>query len=150
MKRTDIVDLEEKHLPMVAGLERLCFSHPMSETNLRMILPGGIGHGFVIVDDERSVAAAYGGIITAADEGQILNIATHPDYRRRGYGRLIMNEIIEYSRKNEIAFITLEVRESNIPAIALYESLGFYSVGRLKGYYSTPKEDGLLLRIDLA
>ena len=95
------------------------------------------------------MAAAYGGVITVADEGQILNIATHPDHRRRGYGRLIMNEIIEHSRNKGITFITLEVRESNIPAIALYESLGFYNVGRLKGYYSTPKEDGLILRKDL-
>ena len=145
-----IVELKKEHLSMVTALEELCFSHPISEGNLKMLLPGGIGRGFIIVDVERNVAAAYGGIIIAADEGQILNIATHPDYRRLGYGRMIMNAIVEHSRENNVAFITLEVRESNIPAISLYEGMGFYKVGRLKGYYNTPKEDGLILRLDLA
>ena len=135
---------------MARALEELCFSHPISEGNLKMLLPGGIGRGFIIVDEEREAAAAYGGIITAADEGQILNIATHPDHRRRGYGRMIMDAIVGYSKEIGLAFITLEVRESNIPAISLYESMGFYKVGRLKGYYNTPKEDGIILRLDLA
>ncbi len=145
-----IVELKEEHLSMVTALEGLCFAHPISEGNLKMLLPGSIGCGFVMVDEDRKVAAAYGGIITAADEGQILNIATHPDYRRLGYGRMIMDAIVGYSREKNISFITLEVRESNIPAIALYEGMGFYNVGRLKGYYNTPKEDGLILRLDLA
>jgi ribosomal-protein-alanine N-acetyltransferase len=144
-----IVELKEEHLSMVTALEKLCFSHPISEGNLKMLLPGGIGRGFIIIDEDRKVAAAYGGVIIAADEGQILNIATHPEYRRLGYGRRIMDTIVEYSRENGVSFITLEVRESNIPAISLYEGIGFYKVGRLKGYYNTPKEDGLILRLDL-
>lgn len=144
-----IVELKEEHLSMVTALEGLCFSHPISEGNLKMLLPGGIGRGFIIIDEDRKVAAAYGGVIIAADEGQILNIATHPEYRRLGHGRRIMDTIVEYSRENGVSFITLEVRESNIPAISLYEGIGFYKVGRLKGYYNTPKEDGLILRLDL-
>ena len=145
-----IAELSEEHLPMVTALEGLCFAHPISENNLKMLLPGGIGRGFIIVDDERMIAVAYGGIITAADEGQILNIATHPDYRRRGYGRMVMDAIVGYANEKEISFITLEVRESNLAAIAMYEGMGFYRVGRLKGYYTTPKEDGLILRLDIA
>lgn len=145
-----IIKLEESHFPMVTDLESYCFSHPLSEAYLRMLLPGGIGCGFIIVDDDRELAVAYGGIIIAADEGQILNIATHPNYRRRGFGRMIMDAIVEYSKENDLAFITLEVREGNTPAINLYKGMGFYAVGRLLGYYNTPKEDGLILRLDLA
>ena len=145
----EVRELKVEHIDMVAELEELCFAHPLSKTNLGMLLPCGIGNGFVIVDEERRVAAAYGGIICVLDEGQILNVATHPEYRRRGLGRKIMEAIFYHARKNKITFITLEVRESNQAAIRLYESLGFYPVGRLKGYYDSPKEDGLILKADL-
>ena len=145
----EVRELRAEHIDMVAELERLCFVHPLSRTNLGMLLPGGIGNGFVIVDDEKQVAAAYGGIICVLDEGQILNIATNPDYRRQGLGRRIMEAIFCHARQNNIIFITLEVRESNAAAISLYKGLGFFEVGRLKGYYDSPKEDGLILRVDL-
>ncbi len=145
----EVRELKAEHIDMVAELEELCFAHPLSKNNLGMLLPGGIGNGFVIVDDAKGVAAAYGGIICVLDEGQILNIATHPEYRRRGFGRKIMDTIFAHAKANGIAFITLEVRESNEAAISLYQSLGFYNVGRLKGYYDSPKEDGLILKVDL-
>ena len=145
----EVRELKAEHIDMVAELEELCFAHPLSKNNLGMLLPGGIGNGFVIVDDAKGVAAAYGGIICVLDEGQILNIATHPEYRRRGLGRKIMDTIFAHAKANGIAFITLEVRESNEAAISLYQSLGFYNVGRLKGYYDSPKEDGLILKVDL-
>ena len=148
-KAMRVSELKAEHIDMVAELEELCFAHPLSKTNLGMLLPGGIGNGFVMVDEEKGVAAAYGGIICVLDEGQILNVATHPDYRRRGLGRKIMETVIGYAREKGITFITLEVRESNSAAIKLYESFGFYQVGRLKNYYDSPKEDGLILKCDL-
>ena len=114
-----------------------------------MLLPGGIGHGFVIVDEEKGVAAAYGGIITVLDEGQILNIATHPDYRRRGLGDALLSRMLSDSKEKGIKFITLEVRESNAAARGLYEKKGFYQVGRLKNYYDSPREDALILKLEL-
>lgn len=144
-----VKELKAEHIDMVAELEVLSFAHPLSKTNLAMLLPGGIGHGYVIVDEEKGVAAAYGGIITVLDEGQILNIATHPDYRRRGLGEKVLDAIITDSNEKGIKFITLEVRESNAAARGLYEKKGFYQVGRLKNYYDSPREDGLILKLDL-
>lgn len=143
-----LIKVGGEHLESLARLESLCFAHPMSLDNLKMLLPDGIGDGFVMLDD-KDEAVAYGGVIFVLDEGQILNIATHPDHRRRGYGKIVMDSILELARERSISFVTLEVRESNAAAIGLYESLGFYEVGRLKGYYDTPKEDGLILRKDL-
>ena len=143
-----LIKVGGEHLESLARLESLCFAHPMSLDNLKMLLPDGIGDGFVMLDD-KDEAVAYGGVIFVLDEGQILNIATHPDHRRRGYGRIIMDSILALAKEKSISFVTLEVRESNAAAIGLYESLGFYVVGRLKGYYDTPREDGLILRKDL-
>ena len=142
----EIRRLERKDVPALVNIENACFSTPWSETAFDILLDGK-NVGFVALVD--GVVAAYVGLICVLDEGQILNIATHPDYRRRGYGRIIMDSILELARERSISFVTLEVRESNAAAIGLYKSLGFYEVGRLKGYYDTPKEDGLILRKDL-
>ena len=142
-----IVELSLEYIDTIAELEKLCFSQPLSSNSLKMLLPNGIGQGFVMLDDKE--VAAYGGIIFAADEGQILNIATHPSCRRRGCARSIMKHIIDFAKEKGIAFITLEVRQSNIPARSLYESLGFYQIGVRREYYDAPKEDGLVLRLDL-
>lgn len=145
----NIIPVKEEHISKIVELEKLCFAHPISESNLRKLLTGEIGAGFIILDNENNTAAAYGGIMTVADEGQILNVATHPDYRRRGFAAGIMRSLREYAEAKNISFITLEVRESNHHAIKLYKKHGFYEAGRIKGYYNTPKEDGLILRLDL-
>lgn len=145
----EIVELSADRVELVAELERLCFSSPISKENLMSFLVEGIGKGFVSVETESENVAAYGGVIVVADEAQILNIATHPQYRRLGLGRAIMQRIIAHSKDCGAEYITLEVREGNAPAILLYESLGFDTVGRIKGYYKAPTEDALILKKDL-
>ena len=145
----ETLELSAEHIDPVAELEQLCFSHPISKKNLETLLVGGIGKGFVSVDTKNGKIAAYGGVIVAAGEAQVLNVATHPDHRRSGLGRAIMSRITEYSALRGAEYITLEVRESNSPAIALYSSMGFHEVGRIKGYYKTPSEDALILKKEL-
>jgi ribosomal-protein-alanine N-acetyltransferase len=111
---------------------------------------GGIGKGFVCIEPDNRTVLAYGGVMCAADEAQVLNIATCPEYRRNGLARAILSAILEYSEENGAEFITLEVRESNASAMALYKGNGFYEVGRLKNYYKAPTEDGLILKKDLS
>lgn len=76
-----------------------------------------------------------------ADEGSVVELAVHPDYRRQGVARALLCSAVENSSSKEIF---LEVRESNIAAISLYESLGFMRVGVRKSYYDHPKEDAVL------
>jgi ribosomal-protein-alanine N-acetyltransferase len=78
------------------------------------------------------------------DEIQILNIAVHPDYRRRGIGRALLLAIIAEARNDAARSISLEVRRSNSPAIALYEGLGFYQTAVRRRYYENG-EDALLM-----
>lgn len=94
--------------------------------------------------------AGYAGMWKILDEGHITNIAVHPDFRRNGYGRRLICELLDIARREGIIAVTLEVRVSNLPAISLYESLGFKQEGRRKRYYSDNNEDALImwLRID--
>jgi ribosomal-protein-alanine N-acetyltransferase len=70
-----------------------------------------------------------------ADELHILDVATHPELRRRGYGRALMQQSLAYARENAIRHVLLEVRRSNNPAIRLYRDCGFFAMGIRKNYY---------------
>ncbi len=78
------------------------------------------------------------------------NIAVHIDTRRRGIGALLMEKAINTAKQNQCISVILEVRESNRPAIAMYERFGFEVVGRRKNYYTSPQEDGLIMRLPVA
>ena len=145
-----VSSLTPELIPSVADLERKCFSSPISEEGLRSLYVGGIGKGFVCTEAVTGTVLAYGGVMCAADEAQVLNIATCPEYRRNGLARAILTAILEYSQESGAEFITLEVREGNLPAKTLYKDNGFYDVGRLKNYYKAPTEDGLILKKDLS
>ena len=86
--------LTERTLDGVAELEKLCFSQPWSKNSLELLTREGIGVGMVCSSDGK--ICAYGGMIVAVDEGQITNIATHPDYRRRGLATLALGQITRH------------------------------------------------------
>ena len=69
------------------------------------------------------------------------NVAVLPKYRRQGIGRLLLSE----EMKNDMAFISLEVRESNLPAIRLYESVGFVIQGVRPKFYTSPTENAVIM-----
>ena len=135
--------LTEKTLDGVAELEKLCFSQPWSKSSLELLTREGIGVGMVCSSDGK--ICAYGGMIVAVDEGQITNIATHPDYRRRGYGRAIVESLIKYAKMYGRDSISREVRESNRAAIELYTKLGFKVEGKRKDFYTKPTENALIM-----
>jgi ribosomal protein S18 acetylase RimI-like enzyme len=87
---------------------------------------------------EGEVAAAYAGILTVLDEGQITNVATAPAYRQRGLAAKALGAVLQHARERALGSVTLEVRVSNAPAIALYEKYGFTVLGRRKGFYTLP------------
>lgn len=129
-----------EHVSGVRSIELACFSEPWSESSLAMLYEGN-GVGFVVLCD--GVVAAYGGMLCVAGEGQVTNIAVLPEYRRRGFGRSVVEALIAYARESGISEIYLEVRESNAAAQGLYASLGFECVGRRRNFYRDPREDGL-------
>ena len=138
-----ITPMTEQDLPPLAELEQLCFSTPWSQESLRAELKKD-GAVFLVARTETGIAG-YAGMNCVLDEGYVDNVAVHPDFRRRGVGRMLIQALLQEGRGQNLAFITLEVRPSNTAAIALYQSLGFAQVGRRKSFYSQPSEDALIL-----
>ncbi|HEY3253148.1 MAG TPA: GNAT family N-acetyltransferase [Polyangiaceae bacterium] len=84
---------------------------------------------------------------SVADELHLLDMASHPEQRRRGYARALLNELLSYARRERKRLVLLEVRQSNEPAILLYRSAGFETTGVRRGYYSDTGEDALEMRV---
>ena len=98
-------------------------------------------------EEDRAYGFAIAGI--AADEMEIENILVAESHRLRGWGRELLQRLLDHAREHAIKKVFLEVRESNLPAIMLYRSFGFRETGRRKDYYSNPTEDALMLACQL-
>jgi ribosomal-protein-alanine N-acetyltransferase len=138
------VSFDESHVMPIAELERLCFSDPWSENSIRYELTNPLSYWLVAVEDGR--VAGYVGSQSVLDEADMMNIAVHPDFRRRGVAQSLVEGLVAGLKEKNIRCLTLEVRASNDPAISLYQKLGFAQVGRRPNYYRNPKEDALILR----
>ncbi|MBE6652822.1 MAG: ribosomal-protein-alanine N-acetyltransferase [Ruminococcaceae bacterium] len=137
------------HLEGAAELEKLCFSNPWSAKSMELLTNDGIGVGYLCTAPDAPNAeptvTAYGGMLITVDEGQITNIAVHPDYRRKGYGAAILQALIRHAKDAKLESISLEVRVSNEAAIRLYETYGFEKVGKRPGFYQKPTEDAYVM-----
>lgn len=140
----EVVRISERHLDDIAEIERLSFSHPWTREGL-MTLVRENGVGFAAIDKESGKVLAYAGMVIAADEGSITDVATHPDYRRRGIARAVMETMLRYCETNAVSYVALEVRESNESAISLYGGLGFEVVGKRPRFYRSPVEDACVM-----
>ena len=143
MSAFHITRLEDCHLSQAAELERLCFSQPWSESALA-ILTQQNGVGIAALTDGGKLVG-YCGMLTVLDEGQITNVAVHPEFRRMGIGNALLNRLLEEANALGVTQISLEVRESNVAAKALYLRHGFTVAGVRKRFYSHPTEDGLVM-----
>lgn len=137
-----IVKMEHRHLPDILKVEAECFSSPWTEAMFISEFTGKFAHYFVA--EENGHAVGYMGMWALSGEGHITNVAIGKNYRRRGFARALIQHFIDIAKKENLEFMTLEVRASNEPAITLYKSLGFVQVGVRKKYYEN-KEDALLL-----
>ena len=140
-----IVPMTADHLDDVARLEQICFSRPWSRRMLAEELENQCAAFLVALEPETEKVIGYAGLLVMADEGYITNVAVFPEYRRRGVAEQIIQVFCDFAQGNHLAFLTLEVRPSNAPAISLYNSFGFEEVGRRKNYYDLPREDALIL-----
>ena len=137
-------EMKAEHVPQVAALEKLCFADPWSEMSIASELRSIWSYWVVAVADEQVVG--YIGSQSSCDETDVMNVAVHPDWRRRGIAESLMECLIRELKNRGSHALMLEVRVSNEAANALYEKLGFRQVGLLKNYYRIPKEDALILR----
>ena len=139
-----IVKMNPAHVSQIAQLEKICFSDPWSENSIASELDNKLA--FWLVAAEGETVAGYIGSQTVLDETDMMNVAVHPDFRRKGIAEALVNGLVEQLKTMGSHCLTLEVRASNAPAIALYEKLGFAEIGRRRNYYRNPREDALILR----
>ena len=140
----EIVELSPEWVPQVAEMETLCFCDPWSERSIASEVENPLSLWLVAVQDGR--AAGYVGSQTVLGETDMMNVAVSPEARRKGIAQGLILTLEDELKLLGSHCLTLEVRASNIPAIALYKKLEFSQVGRLPNYYRNPKEDALILR----
>ena len=137
-------------LPAVLEIEKRSFAHPWSldafleetrQVYSRLLLAWK-------EDDEPPSLVGYVCRWIVAAEVQILNVAVHPDWRRKGIGRGLVEVVLDEAREEGASRVTLEVRRYNHPAITLYERLGFRRVGERRNYYGAG-EDAVLMEKDV-
>ncbi len=134
--------MKQEDVPEVAELEARSFSLPWSARSLSEALQRE-SYVFVVAEEERIIG--YGGMLCIPDEADIINIAVDSAWFRRGVGTKILAALLAEAKQRKIRAVTLEVRDSNAAAIALYEKMGFVTVGIRKGFYEKPKEDARIM-----
>lgn len=142
-----IIPMNEGHVAQIAALERECFSDPWSERSVASELANE--YSLWLVAEQEGKVLGYVGSQSVPPEADVMNLAVAPESRKLGLGRALMCELMRRLRESGIDRLSLEVRESNFPALALYTKLGFFQVGKRPRYYVNPTEDALILRKEL-
>ncbi len=138
----NIVSMDHCHIKDIAKLEKICFSTPWSEQSILDAFKTGTR--FFVCEKDNNVLG-YVGISAVLDEGYITNIAVFPKYRKNGVATALLSHLENFAKEKSLSFISLEVRESNLAAISLYNKFGFAVEGKRKNFYTEPKEDALIM-----
>ncbi|MDL2224696.1 ribosomal protein S18-alanine N-acetyltransferase [Eubacteriales bacterium OttesenSCG-928-M02] len=140
--------LTEADMEATYALEQKCFSTPWSWEGLyKDVVENRLATYVGAFVNGRQVG--FGGMWQILDEGFITNICVEEEQRGKGYGRFLMASLLDLALAKGVKDMTLEVRVGNVPAIHLYQSLGFTAVGVRKGYYKNPKEDAYIMWLSL-
>ena len=142
-----IRELLEHDLPDVVGIENISFTTPWSEILFFNEIYKQRSIARVALIDKRVIGYICANYV--ADEGHILNLAVHPDLRRKGIAKTLVENILEELKETDCRFLYLEVRASNNAARELYEGFGFSVVGTRKKYYNKPEEDAVVMSLRL-
>jgi ribosomal-protein-alanine N-acetyltransferase len=139
----------EADLDAVLEIERLCFPAPWARQAFADELARPWARLEVLRASTSERLVGFCNYWLVADELQILNIAVHPEARRRGHAARLLRHILDQGRRHESRMASLEVRVSNHAAAALYRKFGFREVGIRPRYYADNGEDARLMDLDL-
>ena len=141
--------LVARDLDRVVAIERIAFTDPWPRSAFAELLAEAHVRAFA-VDGADGRIAGYALASVAADEGEILNLAVEPGVRRRGLGRGLLDALLAMFRAEGVGTVHLEVRESNAPAMRLYEGAGFRPVSTRRAYYRNPTENAVTMALPLS
>ena len=135
--------MQKEDLEEVAAIEQQIFSLPWSKQAFEESLDNK-NTLFIVAKSEEKIAG-YCGIYISFEEGNISNVAVAPAFRRKGIAENMIKDLLKEAAKKGVTSVFLEVRKTNVAAIALYEKSGFREVGVRKDFYDKPKEDALIM-----
>ena len=138
-------DARNTDVTALAAIEVEAFSDPWSASAFTDVLRMASARATVMVDTN-DVPVAYCILLTAADQGEIANLAVANRAQRHGLATKLLTDALAFAEARRIGSVFLEVRESNAAARTLYRSINFREIGRRKGYYHRPPEDALVLQ----
>lgn len=144
----EFLKMEACHVEAVAELEKMCFCDPWSAHSIASELENPLSYWLVAV--ENGIVCGYIGSQSVLDGADMMNIAVHPNYRRRGIGYSLIEKLIAVLTQRRVISLSLEVRISNESAISLYKKMGFAVVGKRPAYYRNPREDAYIMRKEFA
>lgn len=136
----------EKDIEGIFQISNLSFKLPWSMESIKSEFDNPLAKYIVAKDIESNKVLGFIGIWIILGEGDITNIAVHPEFRKLGIGEKLLSSMLNLCESLECNIINLEVRSSNLPAISLYKKLNFLEVGLRKGYYEDNKEDAILMQ----
>ena len=142
--RVAIEPMRLEDVPAVHEIERLSFASPWPAYAFEQELKGNRLARYVVGRAGQTVVG-FGGVWLMVDEAHVTTFSVHPDWRRQGIGRQLLLGLLELVLRLKARRMTLEVRESNEAAQALYRSFGFDVVGRRERYYTDDHEDALVM-----
>lgn len=135
--------MDSSHIKALYEIEKECFSTPWSEESLKEELNNKFARFFVAECD--GVVSGYIGAHNILGEVYITNVAVSKAFRRKGIAETLIKTLVDFCEKEEMEFVTLEVRRSNEAAKKLYSKMGFKEVGERKDFYENPREDAILM-----
>lgn len=138
-----IRDLEERDIEAISRIEQDSFSMPWSANAFRQLLSDS--KSIYLVAEEDGIVVGSCGVSDICGEGNIDNVVVDQQYRGRGIATALMEETLRRGRERGIQAFTLEVRVSNLPAIRVYEKMGFVSEGIRPRFYEKPTEDAMIM-----
>ena len=134
--------MESMDAEAVAALEAENFSEPWSANSFMEEIQKESSVYLVAYEGEMLVGIC--GLVTSLDEGEVLNVSVRKEYRKQGIALLMLEHLLSEAKKKGIRHFTLEVRENNVPARALYEKLGFVCEGIRPNFYRNPTENAAI------
>ena len=132
-------------IPAFAKLDAICFARPWSEASFEGDMTGPRGCVYVAAENSKGEVMGFAGITYILDEGEVNRVAVNPLYRGRGIGDKMMDMLLAAVEEKGVTEITLEVREANRSAIALYKNHGFRVEGKRNNYYAETGENALIM-----
>lgn len=144
-----IYDMTVQDMTRVIEIEKQSFTHKWSFSNFVSELLHPESFCKTACVDDSGMTVGYICVRLMVDEAHILRLAVHSDHRRRHIGSVLVKHVIAELLKDFTGLVILEVRVSNLPAIRLYDSLGFKSLYTRRRYYAEPDEDAVVMALDL-